>query len=720
MSRDHVLKKFYLFPDTSDYLFLQFISDTNQTPDGSGFWIEAKQLRNTCVPSGVVGGQRQDPNRSQSQQKCDRLITGEYSTTDRIYSPNYPNFYSPRQQCVYFIRPADASVCEFELDLVTFQLEDAKAISNSIQDGANQCTKDYLQLPDRSRICGRTNFRRIFPFPKYHDRTAMFYFTSDEQVEDRGYEIVLRQLPNTCTNQTYGSPGALPSGTTGNTQNVYTVNDPNIRYNPTPVFTFHNASGIQPYYPQPGGPYGSGGQLQPPTIITSIGGGPKTFGSKKSLGPSYSIVPVVNDPRNVDSSGTIPLYYANGSLATRIPPLKPVDMIPFLKKGGKGYALKSGSSIVSGGSYSGFNGPSQFGKLNLFNSPSDSGAFQPRSQSNSGLFESLSPPPLQHSYNCDQVVSRPVEYLRSPNFPSNYPTVTRCIYTILKLDNNVCQVRLQLLNMDLEYTTGCKNDYFLIETTGEKICGRISAPENRLLNFFGHSREIRLIFNSDRQLTAPGFEVRVEQIPDSCHGQGVSSTTANLTLASVASISQINSHSARSGRLLNDPNFSQASSVTVSPMAAALSFTSNRSAPLQALPITPIGGSRICRTSGLTETYFESDNYPNAYPTNTDCLYKIFRSSRKICRLEIELLDFDVGNEIFDSTANSNSLPMTPVATTCPNDYMEIDGVKYCGRRPGQKIAVNFPRFLQEVSFRFLTVSPDPFAGFRIKVILIF
>lgn len=54
MSRDHVLKKFYLFPDQSDYLFLQFVSDQNQTPDGSGFWLEAKQLRNTCV-DGVSG-----------------------------------------------------------------------------------------------------------------------------------------------------------------------------------------------------------------------------------------------------------------------------------------------------------------------------------------------------------------------------------------------------------------------------------------------------------------------------------------------------------------------------------------------------------------------------------------------------------------------------------------------------------------------------------------
>ena len=139
------------------------------------------------------------------------------------------------------------------------------------------------------------------------------------------------------------------SGTTpGNNQNVY-VNDPNLRYNPTPIYTYHNSTGYEPYnpnrYPQP----------QPPVFTQfggSGGGQPKTLGTKKTsssfgpLGPSYSLVPnILNDPRNVDSSGTIPLFYANGSLATRIPPLKPVDMITFLKKG-KTYAQKSGSSLL--------------------------------------------------------------------------------------------------------------------------------------------------------------------------------------------------------------------------------------------------------------------------------------------------------------------------------------------------------------------------------------
>ena len=71
---------------------------------------------------------------------------------------------------------------------------------------------------------------------------------------------------------------------------------------------------------------------------------------------------------------------------------------------------------------------------------------------------------------------------------------------------------------------------------------------------------------------------------------------------------------------------------------------------------------------------FESDNFPAPYPTNTDCLYKIFRANRHVCRLEIDFIDFEVGNEVLDSAAPSNN-GIAPLATTCPNDYLEIDQV---------------------------------------------
>lgn len=495
MSGDYKLKKYFEFPETSEYVFMQFISDGQQTPDGSGFWIEVKQLPNTCKTKIDYPSKR-----------CDRIISGQYSTVDRVYSPGFPQYYGKRQQCVYFVQPMDDKTCEFELDLVQFNLEQP----NNPQEN---CRKDYLQLPDRKRICGHHKFRRIFQFPKYHDRTSMFYFHSDDQIEDRGYEIVIRQVPNSCDNYNYNTSGQFP--TTGPPQswntNVYVpANDPNIPAGyvpPTPVFTYdNNTGGLQPYQP----PLRPGSSIYPngPNVI-KMGSG--EFG-RKNLMPSNVNVPGyptpppywmntnipnnLNDPRNVDSSGTIPLFYANGTLATRIPPMKPVDMIPYLKKG-KTFVQKDnvGRSFT-------IHTPQDINAVS-FNRipPSSSSNFQPDEpefQSSARIqrlpkmnerFRSFDQIPaaaaaidtmnVMPAYNCDQTITRPVEYIRSPNFPNNYPVVTRCIYSILKSDTNVCQIHLHLLSLDLEYTTGCRNDYLHIEPTGERLCGRFSQPEVR-------------------------------------------------------------------------------------------------------------------------------------------------------------------------------------------------------------------------------------------------
>ena len=280
---------------------------------------------------------------------------------------------------------------------------------------------------------------------------------------------------------------------------------------------------------------------------------------------------------------------------------------------------------------------------------------------------------LQPTYNCDQVLSRNVEYIRSPNFPSNYPPVTRCIYSILKADNSVCQVRLQILSMDMEYTQGCKNDYFQIETTGERMCGRFSQPETRTINYYGHSREIRLIFNSDRQITAPGFEVRLEQIPNSCedirsHNASLASMVSVARSFGLGNMETAHLPTTRSAKLINTSSNVE----FITPQAAAL-ITESPTSPNAAIQSLPQQSTRICRTSALPETFFESDNFPNAYATNTDCLYKVFRANRNVCRLEIDLLDFDVGNELIDTSGNG--LPLSSPTTTCPNDYLEVDQV---------------------------------------------
>ncbi|OTF84230.1 CUB domain containing protein, partial [Euroglyphus maynei] len=777
MSGDYKLKKYFEFPETSEYIFMQFISDGQQTPDGSGFWFEVKQLPNSCKTK-----------TDYSSIRCDRIISGQYSQVDRIYSPGFPQYYGKRQQCVYFIQPMDDKTCEFELDLVQFNLEQP---NNPQED----CRKDYLQLPDRKRICGHHKFRRIFQFPKYHDHTSMFYFHSDDQIEDRGYEIVVRQLPNSCVNYNYNTSGQQPQPWQ---TNVYVPsNDPNIPAGyvpPTPVFTYdNNTGGLQPYQP----PLRPGSTAFPNVIKM----GPSEFGRKNVL-PSvvgYSPTPPpywmntnippnnLNDPRNVDSSGTIPLFYANGTLATRIPPMKPVDMIPFLKKG-KTFVQKDtvGRSFV-------IHTPQDINAVTFNRIPSSSLSNnqpdEPEFQSSARIqqspklerfrsFDQISAAAaaidtmnIMPVYNCDQTITRPVEYIRSPNFPNNYPVVTRCIYSILKSDTSVCQILLHLLSLDLEYTTGCRNDYLHIESTGEKLCGRFSQPEVRVINYYGYSRDIRLIFNSDREITSSGFEVRIEQIPNSCNEQQQSNvTTLNAMVMAIGRQFQQQQQQRQQQQL--QQNHQPSTLLTTLPLMTAVTSSPLPTTPLERfnsdqpmlfassvrppqtiepqaltnlnqttttlIPGMTLPNRRICKTTTAMETYFESDNFPLEYPSNLDCTYKIFRSNRNVCRLEIDFDEFNVGDENyfgpgsnnqqstvrFDEYLNDNIAERRerqrnrPVGE-CLNDFVEIDGIRYCGQRSGQQVAINFPKFLNEIPIRFISInSPhvSSFNGFRLKI----
>lgn len=49
MSGTYELKKYYSFPITSDFMFMHFVSDANQKPDGTGFSIEVIQIPNSCA-----------------------------------------------------------------------------------------------------------------------------------------------------------------------------------------------------------------------------------------------------------------------------------------------------------------------------------------------------------------------------------------------------------------------------------------------------------------------------------------------------------------------------------------------------------------------------------------------------------------------------------------------------------------------------------------------
>lgn len=270
-----------------------------------------------------------------------------------------------------------------------------------------------------------------------------------------------------------------------------------------------------------------------------------------------------------------------------------------------------------------------------------------------------------------------------------------------------------------------------------------------------------MIFNSDREITSAGFEARIEQIPNSCNEQRSNVTTLNAMVMAIGRQFQQQQQQQQQ----NHPSTllttsSLMSAVTSSPLPTTSLERFRTSEPpyassngpqdiapqalinLNQSSTTLIPGMlspnrRLCQTTTAMETYFESDNFPLEYPSNLDCLYKIFRANRNVCRLEINFEEFNVGDENYfgpgdnqRSPVRSDEYPNEEIAEQrerqrnrpvgeCLNDFIEIDGIRYCGQRSGQQIAINFPKFLNEIPLRFISVnSPhvSSFNGFRLKI----
>ncbi|CAG2110476.1 unnamed protein product [Medioppia subpectinata] len=204
-------------------------------------------------------------------------------------------------------------------------------------------------------------------------------------------------------------------------------------------------------------------------------------------------------------------------------------------------------------------------------------------------------------YTCDEIISSEIHVITSPNYPQNYPAITRCVYTFLKSMANVCQMRIKILDMDLEHTRHCVSDYLVIESTGERFCGQFLQQEDKIINFPSFSRELRLIFNSDRQTTRTGFRLRAEQIPDSCTHPVIDHRIGDTIGKPI--VEQIPLDPVIVGKPIN-------------PVITKNVGTYPANNAIKPLP-------QICSSSSTIVSTFVSDNYPLPYNAYTNCVYKV-------------------------------------------------------------------------------------------------
>ncbi|XP_023215823.1 cubilin-like isoform X2 [Centruroides sculpturatus] len=697
-------KKTLFFPPGVNTITLRFQSDSDLT--FKGFMLHLKQTKDSCYdvhkpiypnpsdghkpiypnPSGghrprptyPDGGHRPGPSggeKPDGKPSCDKFID---TFSGRITSPNFPSGYPPGQICKYIIRRVNYRVCKIQLIFKTFHIEPS----------GSGCTKDYLELPDRSRLCGHYAPRKIFEFSSGNDILSL-KFMSDYYGSGRGFDIEVTQIPDSCIypphppvsprpgrcdQEVIGYSGRFtspnfPAYYGANEYCIYTIRRPNIEVCVVELE-------FKVFDVEYGGSVCSRDHLELPDKTRLCGriSGTRQIkyeGAEKSLilrfsSNAYSSgrgfdIRVLQKPNSCPTSPKDCSYEIRGPYGRMTSPGFPRRYGPSLRcrytihrpdystckvqllfrvfdvsysiNCVQDYLELPDRSRVCG-SYiqtKTIEYPDEHTQtLVMYFITNRAGSGRGFDIDIRQLANSCKKPP--HPSSCDQAIKSETEIITSPGYPADYPRNVKCSYKIHSFSLTTCRVRLEFLDFDVEHSSGCVADYLEITSTEERFCGA-KKPAIKTVTFPTGSDTLELVFKSDGQTTRSGFQIKMVQLANSCY------------------------------RPVEDP--------------------------------------KICATITEKTGTFTSDNYPLPYNPETDCYYQIIKYNSAVCQANLHFSDFVVGSE--------ND-------ATCVEDYLEIQGTRYCGVRRGENVVVGFPSDKNDISLRFSTDAYRERSGFRIEV----
>lgn len=523
-----------------------------------------------------------------------------------IFSPNYPGDYDNFRTCTFTVPKRTSDVCTLRLTFNDFELEDSP-----------DCFNDYLLLPDGQKICGTLppDTTKTVSISRRHS-SFTFLFSSNEAKTGKGFMVKIVQEPYTCSDdlpdsslfptdsqpEDFGPPAARPQDF-----------DPPVarpqEFNPVT---------------RPQAQTGSRGcdqRLLGPSGLIRSPGYPRIYGPNMRC--RYTLLRLNSGVCRVQIS--FKRFNLENSYGCRKDYLELPDRSRLCGRytGTRTYDFKQDF-------------------LNLYfisdRFRADSGfEIEVRQLQNSCLN-----PVAQRG--CDRTVSRDIEIIRSPEYPSDYPPGSYCVYTVRRSRPGICQVRLDMIDFDVEDGLDCTADSLTFENNGERLCG-FRSGSSKVLPFPREADELRMVFTSDITTNRKGFEIKVTQEAGGCF-------RAPLSPGSVPSSS---------------------------------------SQPTQGTC------GRLHYSSGV----LESPRHPFAYPPNLDCHYWIHRASPSVCRAQLRFSRFDVGS---------------PLGGVCTSDYLDIQGTRYCGRRDGQTLIVDFPEGKNSLELILHSDSVSEKSGFHLDV----
>lgn len=204
-------------------------------------------------------------------------------------------------------------------------------------------------------------------------------------------------------------------------------------------------------------------------------------------------------------------------------------------------------------------------------------------------------------------------------------------------------------------------------------CNQITNPF-LVLDYPSPAGSIALQFVTNAELGYSGFEVKIEQIPNSCPDAYRRPRTfdwATLTTGLESNAGHI-----------FPAGFHRR-------FGGSRDFSTNLALPL-------------CASSPETKITFDSPNFPLTYSPNTDCIYRVYRANERICALEVTFTEFSVGS--------GGDLQH------CPNDFLEINAHRYCGFRKGERFRLFWPVSVPQLNIRFFADATEQMLGFRLNI----
>ncbi|KPM06250.1 cubilin-like protein 2 [Sarcoptes scabiei] len=204
--------------------------------------------------------------------------------------------------------------------------------------------------------------------------------------------------------------------------------------------------------------------------------------------------------------------------------------------------------------------------------------------------------------------------IKSKNYPKNYSNNLDCVYYIIRKSSDICGLELKFIDFNLEQSDDCSYDYFEID--GELFCGRLPPNSRNVFRFDTAFKSIS--FQTDSQNTRSGFHIKLRQITD-----------CSMAFIPEPVIDELRP-------LLYDPKQKKQQ-------------------------------QRCHFHFKDLQNRLESLEYPNSYPNNIECQYKIEKNrdhhDREFCFVQFSPLVFDLEQ-----------------SENCSADYLQIVEKRFCGQ----------------------------------------